>query len=285
MPIKEPGIYTDTATRKEYHLDPCPEPSLSRSVAKTIATRTPRHAWFQHPKLNPDYEELPNETFDLGTAAHTLLLTHGSEVVVLDYDDWRKKEAKFERDTLRDQGKTVLLRDQFDRAEGMANAVRAQLRQFGLQDILNEELGQTEVVAACKDQTAGWMRCMFDILMKDLRAFDLKTTAVELNAETVARHCAQMGYEFQFAFYERVLLTLFPELEGRFDFTFIFVENKEPHAVLPVRFPNDAIAKGRAMVNEACLRWAAAKRDRDWPYFTGGIQTMEYPAWSVAEFA
>ena len=43
----------------EYHADPAPEPSLSRSLAHTLLTRSPRHAWQAHPRLNPAW--LPDE--------------------------------------------------------------------------------------------------------------------------------------------------------------------------------------------------------------------------------
>ena len=39
-----------------YHLDPCPEASLSSTLAKTMLAQSPLHAWTASPRLNPDWE-------------------------------------------------------------------------------------------------------------------------------------------------------------------------------------------------------------------------------------
>ena len=36
---------------REYHADPCPAPSLSRSIAKLLVERSPAHAYAAHPRL------------------------------------------------------------------------------------------------------------------------------------------------------------------------------------------------------------------------------------------
>ena len=69
---KSPGIYEIPAT--EYHADPCPEPSLSASVARTLIDRSPLHAWMQHPKLGGQQEEKPAARMSLGSAAHSVIL-------------------------------------------------------------------------------------------------------------------------------------------------------------------------------------------------------------------
>ena len=125
---------------------------------------------------------------------------------------------------------------------------------------------------------------MIDWLEGDLTITDLKTTDIDLNIENAGRHCASMGYEFQHAFYERVMVSLFPELEGRFKFQFLFVEAKPPFSILPVVLPSEAIAKGRFYVNRGLEIWANCKKTGQWPRFSPGIKTVEYPAWSVANF-
>jgi hypothetical protein len=64
-----------------YHADPAPAPSLSSSIAKTILHQTPRHAWFEHPRLNPNFEPKDDSKFDLGSVAHELLLGKGAGFV------------------------------------------------------------------------------------------------------------------------------------------------------------------------------------------------------------
>ena len=67
--INTPGIYEIPAT--EYHADPCPEPSLSASVARTLIDRSPLHAWMQHPRMAGQQDRESQATrMSLGTAAH-----------------------------------------------------------------------------------------------------------------------------------------------------------------------------------------------------------------------
>ena len=281
--ITAPGLYTDAKTRATYHADPCPEPSLSRSIAKLIAERTPRHAFVAHPRLNPQVEDEKEDKFDLGTAAHSLLLKEGSQIEIIDAPDWRTNAAKLARDVARGQGKVPLLEKQYERANRMAEAVRAQLPLFGLGSILDE--GASEVVGAWIDPVAGWCRMMIDLLMPDLTIWDIKTTDIAISEENLSRHMSGMGNEWQHAFYERGITALYHELTGRVKFGFIFIETKEPFAVLPVRLSNAAIAKGRSNVERACRLWAHAKETGEWPMFGGQVRTIEYPPWQIAEWA
>src|SRR3972149_4631152 len=57
-------------TLHEYIRDPAPEPSLSASVAHLLLTRSARHAWLAHPRLNPAWAPEATEQTDLGTLAH-----------------------------------------------------------------------------------------------------------------------------------------------------------------------------------------------------------------------
>ncbi len=282
--ILAPGFYDSDEIRAAYHSDPCPEPSLSRSVAYEIVTRTPGHARVMHPRLNPDHEETHDEKFDIGSAAHKLILGKGRGVHIIDAKDYRTDAAKFARDTARGRGMVPMLTHQYKDAEKLVDAFNAQLGNFGLADILSEDTGRSEVVAAWRDPVGGWCRVMFDRLQRNLAIWDVKTTKVDITEETLGRHCASMHYEFQNAFYERGLEHLFPEMKGRVEFGLIFVEVNEPFAIMPVRLPRDALAKGRHMVAKAMERWAEAKRDGVWPMYSGQVRTVEYPPWEIAEF-
>lgn len=283
--ITAPGLYADPAIRAAYHSDPLPEPSLSRSVARIIANRTPAHARIAHPRLNPDYQPYEASKFDLGSAAHALILKEGAAIEVIDAADWRTNAAKDARDYARAAGKTPMLRHQYEETVACVDEVRAQLPAFGLGDILSPEHGQSEVVAAWNDPVAGWCRVMFDRLMSDLTIWDFKFTGIELTDESLSRHMAGMGYEFQHAFYERGIENLYPDLKGRVKFGFVFCEIKPPFAILPVRLSNAAVAKGRAGVQVACERWAMAKATEVWPAYEGDVRVIEYPPWSIAEWA
>ncbi len=286
--ITEPGIYTDI-TEAAYHADPCKEVSASRSVIKTLVSRTPGHAFHSHARLNTEYEEQEeNPKFDLGTAAHSILLDKGKNVHCApeEWKAWQSKDAKEWRALIRNMGGVPMLQDQYARAHKMAEAITKQLPDHGLDHLFNHELGQPEVVAIANDPVGGMSRIMIDWLEKDLTITDIKTTDIELSYEALGRHCGAMQYEFQQAFYERVMVNLYPELAGRIKFRFLFCEAKPPFAILPVRLPNDALAKGHHNVEIGMRKWAECKASGKWPLFkTDGDVVVEYLPWQIAEFA
>jgi hypothetical protein len=108
-----PGIHAIPAGR--YHADPCSKPSLSASIAKILCEESPLHAWHRHPRLNPDFERVESATFDVGTAAHAMLLEGTDVCIAVDAPDWRTKAAKEQRDAIRQIGRIPLLIEQWDR--------------------------------------------------------------------------------------------------------------------------------------------------------------------------
>ena len=124
-PITEPGVYDIPA--EIYHADPCPEPSLSSSVATALIDRSPRHAWQAHPRLNPVHEPDNRQDFDLGKAAHALLLEGRDVAEIVDAADYRTKAAREARDAAYAAGKTPLLAHQWQDVEAMIKAAIAQL--------------------------------------------------------------------------------------------------------------------------------------------------------------
>ena len=118
-----PNFYAMPAD--EYHADPCPQPSLSSSIAQILLRESPRKAWFSHPRLNPQYREEHDGKFDLGTCAHAVLLENdASRITIVEADDWRTKAAKEQRDAARAAGKTPLLARHFADVQAMVEAAR-----------------------------------------------------------------------------------------------------------------------------------------------------------------
>ena len=108
MTITEPGLYQMPLT--DYIADPAPEPSLSSSLAHTLITQTPIHAFMRHPRLNPGAPREESNKMDIGTIAHGLLLEGDeSRIVLIEAEDWRTKEAKEQRDQAYADGKVPLL--------------------------------------------------------------------------------------------------------------------------------------------------------------------------------
>src|SRR4051812_43711235 len=78
----------DCIAAEDYHRDICPEPSLSNSLAGILLSRSPKHAWLAHPRLNPNYKPEESKVFDKGSAAHALLLEGIDLMEVIDPADY-----------------------------------------------------------------------------------------------------------------------------------------------------------------------------------------------------
>lgn len=286
------GIHADIAAA-DYHRDPAPEPSLSSSIAKVLLEQSPRHAWYQHPRLNADMpaEADPTRQKEIGTAVHKLVLGRGGELLVIDAADYKGGVAKTARATAMEEGMCPILRPDHDKAQAIALAVSEQLAQF--HDCHGFPTAAAEVVGIARDATGAWLRCMMD-KFEDRGAsaiiYDLKSGDLSAEPSGLGRRIANMGYEVQAALYERVVLTLRPELSGRLTFRWIFVENEFPHLISVGELDNAGLEIGRKKVAAAIALWNRCLRDNNWPGYPAQIVIAEYPpfaesAWLARELA
>lgn len=280
--ITAPGIYPGFPIA-DYHADPCPEPSLSSSIAKLLLNRSPLHAKVNHPRLNTEIEP---EEYDpkraLGTALHALVLGRGGEVldVVQGFDDWKRKEAREMRDAAIAAGRVPILEHVFERAEVIAAAASAQLSlPLGF-----EGHGDAEVAMFARDGDT-WLRALADWLVIDeknasAQVIDYKSTKASAAPHSVARLVAEMGYDVQAAFYERVLARIRPDLEGRIAFCFVVQEVEAPFALTEIELTEADMAVARRKVGAAVERWERCLRTNEWPGYPSGVQTIVLPDWS-----
>ena len=135
--ITEPGVYD--IPMRDYLADPCPEPSVSAGLCKTIIEKSPEHAALWHPRLGHRPKEHSLAT-DIGTVCHELLL-NGSEgfEVSEEYDSYRTKAAKEWRDSVRAEGKVPVLEKDFETPSKMV----WHAKQF-LQEVLSDMPWQAE---------------------------------------------------------------------------------------------------------------------------------------------
>lgn len=275
--IDKTGIFTIPA--EEYHSDPCATPSLSSSVAWTLVTRSPLHAWFQHPRLNPDYEPEESTAFDIGSAAHALLLEGEDRMVPIAADSYRTKAAQEARDEARAAGKHPILIADYDSIIRMRSIAVDAIA--GCDEIGNVKLGDgvaEATVIAVLDGIA--LRCRPDWLANDRTVMlDYKTTS---DAEPGAfnRQIGRMGYHFQGAFYRRVLR----EATGQ-DIPFVLVaqETKAPHAVSFHACAPSLAAIADAMVDEAIATWTKCVKANKWPGYINRIHYAEATSWQMTE--
>jgi hypothetical protein len=279
----QPGIYTDMDAAT-YFADPCPQPSLTQSIAKVLLDRSPLHAWHAHPRLNPDYQPDDDTKFDVGNIAHKMLLGRGKEITVLEgFDDWRTKAAKEARAAAAAEGKLAVLGKHAARADAMAAAAREQLDLRGLGDLFGPS-GSSETVMAWREGDI-WLRQMIDWLSADRRIFaDYKTTGENAAPHALARKMVNDGWPIQAAMAERGLDTLDPKAAGRRRYLFIVQEAEVPYALTVAEIAEATLTMGRKMLDHAVDLWTACIETNRWPGYPLGIERPQYPGWAETQW-
>lgn len=266
-------------TAAEYHNDPCEVPSLSSSIAKILAERSPLHAWCAHPRLGGQ-PRAPTSAMRRGVLIHKLLLDSGPEIVVVNEKDWRKKDAKAERAKADAEGKIAVLKGPLQRARDATGHIRERLKKgFGI-----EFTGHSEVPVrweAESFQGPAVCRSMFDHVINHT-IYDVKTCE-DASLAKLSKKIVDLGYDIQHAAYTTALAALKPELIGRVDYVFLFVEVKPPYAVVPARLDAQLRLNGEVRWSEAVDSWSYCLGKKEWPSYTDEIAYLEAPPWALTE--
>jgi NAD(P)-dependent dehydrogenase (short-subunit alcohol dehydrogenase family) len=272
-----PGIHSDIPA-PIYHADPCPEPSLSGSVAIPLVHRSPRHAWYAHCRLNPDYEATESKRLDLGTAAHSLLLEDGAGLVIVDADSYQTKAAKEARDEAYAAGKTPVLTADYERVDAMAEIARARLDQS-----FNREWFKNEQTLIWREGEA-WCRGRVDALAERTGiVIDYKTTT-DASPATLSRRIYDMHYHFKAAVYERGLNALLPGMIGRWRFMFLFQEIEPPYECSMIELSEGGLTIGRKQAAYAVEAWTRCMASGEWPGYPRTAVIAEPPPWIEAQW-
>ena len=283
MTIDRPGIYTIPAA--QYHADPCPEPSLSCSLAKILCFSSALHAHHAHPRLNPSAEPEHGDHFDLGTAAHALLLEGRDSMAVIDAPDWRTKAAKDQRDAARDAGLTLLLAHVAQDVVAMVGALRDHLHLHTDGGALMFTDGQPEqTLIWCEDDV--WCRARLDWLRSDFAAIDdYKTTSASANPEAWARTMFAAGHDLQAAWYLRGLRAVTgARLDDLSAFRFAVQETSAPYAVSVIALNHDAMFLAEKKCEYALEQFREALASGDWRGYPRRTAYATLPAWEEARW-
>jgi hypothetical protein len=245
-----------------YHADPCERPSLSASIAALMCARSPRHAWAAHPKLNPDFERVDEQKFDVGTAAHALLLQGERSCRSSTPTTGARRRAR-KRATRRAPKAS-------SRCSPTSGRGRADGRRRPPQ--LEGHDADPPLLADGKpEQTLVWeedgvtCRAMLDWLHDDHQAIDdLKTTGRPRTRASGAAHVRDIGADVQVAFYLRGLRAL---TGARPEFRFVVVENAAVRRVGRVARPVRARARAARRSSGRSPRGARCLETDEWPAY------------------
>jgi hypothetical protein len=269
------GVYVIDA--EQYHRDEIPGvdvPCLSASIAKVLHEQSPRHAYARHPKLGGRFRPA-SEAMDEGTALHTMLLGSGREVFPVQFDDYRTKAAKEQRDTARAEGKIPLRAKDFDRLVRVAHELRDGFRDAGIS--LEGDVEQTMIwVERADDGTEVQCKAMLDLVdWTTGRILDLKKTE-NAHPDAIARHVDDYGYAIQEAAYRSGFGEVRPVLRGREDFSFAFYE-LDPVIVTEARLDGTYLHIGEQRWRRAVNTWARCLRTGNWPGYPA--RPVSPPPW------
>ena len=277
--ISEPGIYS--MAELDYHSDPAPVPSLSRSIARLLIEASPAHAAAQHPRLNgraPTGPASGDDDMDIGSAAHAMFLEGEDVVAVVPFDSYRTNAAKELRDDALREGKIPLKSKQYATA---LNVVEA----------LEEFRAKTKLFTAGKpeqtliwDEGDLWCRARIDWLPDDPAAplLDLKTTGGLATTAGWGRNCFQFGADLQASMYPRGCEFLRGEAPD--DVLFVVVETEPPYGIRVFGLDPVAIEVGHAKAQAARAVWMQCMEAKQWPSYPLTPEWIMPPPWIVRQW-
>lgn len=274
--IVSPGVYD--LPDAVYHRDPVPGGSLSSSGARRLlAPSCPALFEYERKHGRP-----PRREFDLGHAAHLLVLGAGPELVVIKAKDYKTKAAREERDAAYGDGKVPVLAAEHEQVQAMAAAIRAHPIASAL---FHSDGGLPEQSLFWVDEPTGvWRRARPDWLPSQrggrLLIPDYKTT-VSAEPRSLARSMANFGYFQQAAWYLDGIRAL--GLAEDTAFLFVCQEKTPPHLVTVVELDYDALRIGHEMNRKAIEVYAECTRTGHWPGYSDDVELISLPPWAARQ--
>lgn len=265
-----PGVYDIDA--ELYHSDPIPGGSLSSTGARILATQCP--AKFKHWVDNP---EPYKPEFEFGTAAHTVVLGDGPDLVKVEHTDWRTKEAKKAVAAARAADKVPLKPADYQTVHDMATELLAHPE---ARDLLAPGSGQAEQSIFWLDHGV-WRRARIDWLRDDIVDYKTCRSANPLHLEKAVY---EYGYHQQEEFYRDGAVAL-DLIRPDAPFKFIFQEKTEPYLVTVAELDGTARDIGRRLNERALFLYDHCRDTGHWPAYVEDTTVISLPAWVERQYA
>lgn len=274
--VTEPGRYD--MPDAVYHSDPVADPgSLSSTGVRSILRSPQKFAYWRG-------KSITKRVFDVGSAAHMLVLGQGPELVEVkgdgaDENAWRTNSDKARERAARDAGKLPLRPCDFEQVHEMADALRANTE---VAELLSG--GTAEEAFFAKDPVTGmWMRGKTDYRHADHTLIDYKTSAKPVDADTFGRTMSSFGYHIQFAYYRHILVVL-GLVEPSTPFIAIAQEKEPPYLCAVLRPDVEAMAFGHAEAMVALEVFQRCVFANEWPGYPSEPQDVKLSGWKLREY-
>ena len=267
----------------EYFADPGERPTLTQSIAHTLVTKTPAHAYLEHPRLGGGRDKA-TAALKSGSLIDALILGGWERKVgIVEFDDFKKKDAQAERDALAAAGKLAVTRPQFHEAQDTAGILTDKLASRGFRFTGKSQA----VILWTEESTSGPVECraMLDhVFIEEGVIWDLKTIH-EASTERCAAHTYDYGHDIQRAAYSRALDRLMESKRfGGPDFVFLFCEIHPPYCITPSRLDGQFRMIGERRWETAVETWGRCLRANEWPEYAAKneVVRLEPRPWVVA---
>lgn len=296
--ITAPGIFQAIdLPMADYLADPCPAPSLSSGAAHRLLTRTPKHVWWEHPRLG-GHSRGESAAADIGSVAHDLLLGGEGKICVIDPADhrsmptkadplgsipagWTNGAMKAARDEARGNGLTPILPGEYGAAKNMAAAAHEFLACSEIAGVLDSGEGESTIIAQVD---GAWLRSRPDWLNCDQRIMlHYKTTQASAAPEPFIRGIMEsMGYDVSLAFYRLVLEEVMPDA-ANFQHLILVQEQAAPYACSLIGLDPAKWAIADDKVRRALELWKLCTKRNRWPAYSGAVHYATPTAWQLAQ--
>jgi hypothetical protein len=270
-----PGVYEDIPD-EVYHADPVKGGSLSSTGARQLLPPS-CPAKFRY---GQQHRAKPKREFDLGHAAHHLVLGTGPELVIIDADNYKTKAAQEAQAAAHAAGQVPLLPHEYDVVEDMAAALMADPV---ASVVLKPGTGRAELTLVWRDAATGVMkRSRIDYLkdpMPDGRVLvvDYKT-ARSAEPSAIERAIYERGYHQQLDFYVSGVTEL--GLARRPVPVLVVQEKTPPYVVTVGQIVQTAMNWGGVLNRTATAIYAECQRTNYWPGYTNAITAVQLPVWA-----
>lgn len=253
-------------------------PSLNSGLANLLLTRSAAHARYHHPRLNPAWVPDDDRGYDLGSAAHGVLLEN-RELCVVNFADYRSKQAQAVRDEAKVAGKLPVLVHQASDIGAMVTTAKAALAACsdlkGIGNLLAEQ-------TICWEDSGARLRCRPDWISEDWRVvLSYKTTRASAEPDAFLRTLLGAGYETQAAF-EVAGVTALSGTEPKY--IWVVQEVEAPFAVSLLGLSPALAALGAGKYRAAVQLWAHCMARDVWPSYPPRICWLDPPPWAIGNW-
>lgn len=249
-------------------------PELSASGCKVLLQPggPARFAWLRK------HGQAPRRTFDVGHAAHKLVLGKGdpietipAEVLSIDGRPTTKAAREWVADA-RERGVIPLTPTDWELVHNMADALA---KHPAMVELLGGDGAQAELVLTAEIDGVPF-RGKLD-LATSFGALDYKTTAGMADADTFSRVAHRYAYDVQCAAYLELL-----RANGWFDPTFTFLVQEKQPPYLPAAFHLDEtfLDLGKDRLTQAIALYRQCSETNTWPGHPDTISELVAPAWA-----